>query len=93
MNGENVKKEYMTLSELSDYSGISIKSLRLYINSNRIESLPHFRIGTRGKILVKVNDFNQWMEQYKVGITKDTSGLVSSMVESIYQDILNKNKN
>jgi hypothetical protein len=68
----------MGLEALSQYSGLSVRSLRAYL-SDPGRPLPHYRmkephvIPTRGgkprtvtgKILVRRSDFDRWMEAFR----------------------------
>jgi len=52
---------YLGLKALSSYSSCSVRWLRDRLIDDR-NPLPHFRI--EGKILVKVDEFDQWMMNF-----------------------------
>jgi hypothetical protein len=58
LNHNNVNNKYLTLKQLSEYSSISVPSLRRYI---RTEKLPYFRINRI--ILIDPNEFDHWLIQ------------------------------
>ena len=49
---------YLDLKALSNYSHLSVKTLRKYL-----PELCHYRVG--GKILVKQSDFDEWIEGFR----------------------------
>jgi hypothetical protein len=51
------------LTELAKYSGLSVRTLRTYLDGAPGEALPCFRVG--GKIVVKRSEFDAWMEQFR----------------------------
>jgi excisionase family DNA binding protein len=55
----------MSVPELAQYSGLSVRNLRTLIAAT-VDAIPHHRIGRR--VLVKRSDFDQWQAQHrKVG--------------------------
>lgn len=54
---------YMSLATLAGYSGLSVRTLRTYLDGPPGEALPCYRID--GKILVKRSAFDAWMEQFR----------------------------
>ena len=48
---------------LATYSGLSVKTLRNYIDKLPDEALPAYRVG--GKILVRRSEFDQWISAYR----------------------------
>ncbi len=81
----------LSLKALSEYSGISVRSLRAFLTDPH-HPLPHFRlrephvIATKsgrprtvtGKILVRRSDFDRWMQAYRY--TPDLDRLVDEVV-------------
>jgi len=56
---------YLSLLELAQYSGLSLRSLRRAMKDQR-HPLPRYRPGgERGKILVRRSEFDHWMRQYR----------------------------
>lgn len=56
--------EYLTLAELSAYSGIAERTLRAYSRRSR-DPLPTYQLVRAGKIRVKRAEFDSWMAQFK----------------------------
>jgi hypothetical protein len=74
---------YLNLEALSQYSGITIRTLRDYLHdiSNPI---PSFQI--KRKILVKKTDFDSWVEGYRVD-KKRINQIVDEIVKKHYEKI------
>jgi hypothetical protein len=53
---------WLPLRALAGYSGLSVRTLRDYINAP-LRALPCYRIG--GKVLVRRGEFDAWMNQYR----------------------------
>ena len=62
-----VLREYFALPELSEYSSISVDTLRDHI---RRDGLPVFQ--PRGKILVRKSEFDKWMDDHRLVTVDDT---------------------
>jgi len=76
-----VSQMYFSLRGLAVYSGLSNRTLREYLH-DRVHPLPHFRIG--GKILVKRDDFDQWVTQFRhVTPSVDVGSIVDDVMRSI----------
>ena len=58
----NAADYFMPLKPLSEYSGLSVRTLRTYL-SHPVRPLPHYRPG--GKILVKRSEFDEWLSRFK----------------------------
>jgi excisionase family DNA binding protein len=60
-----IKKEYFSILELSEYSGISQRTLWDLLK-DPVNPIPHFRVGSAGRIVrVKRSEFDQWMQTQK----------------------------
>lgn len=68
---------YLSLRDLSAYSGISVRKLRTHLR-DPIHPLPCFRIGG-GKLLVRRSDFDAWMTQFRLDPT-DVDTIVSEVL-------------
>ena len=55
---------YLDLPALAEYSCMSERSLRDYINAVR-HPLPAYRPGGKGKLLVKRSEFDRWLARWK----------------------------
>jgi hypothetical protein len=85
---------WLSLGALSEYSGLSVRSLRAYV-ADPHRPLPHYRmkephvIATKtgrphtvtGKILVRRSDFDAWMQAFRY--VPDLDKLVDEVVSEI----------
>jgi|HubBroStandDraft_3_1064219.scaffolds.fasta_scaffold84910_2 transcriptional antiterminator len=65
MRDSNQNNQLLPLSELSNLTGISRRTLLRHIN-NRSNSLPAFRLSRRGKLLVNLREFRTWLKKFRV---------------------------
>lgn len=72
-----IEPAYMGLKDLSSWAGIGLTKLREHIKSG---DLPAYRI-KGGSFLVKLEEFNQWLEQYRYKPDLDT--IVSEVMEGM----------
>lgn len=70
---------YLSLAELSAYSGMSTRKLREFLN-DPIHPLPHYRPG--GKVFVRRSEFDHWMMQFRHE-GADVVQLVSDIVKEV----------
>ena len=76
-----IKKEYLSILELSEYSGISQRTLWDLLK-DPVNPIPHFRVGSAGRIVrVKRSEFDQWMQTQKSNDIK--------LIDQIVDEILN----
>jgi len=68
----------LDLKSLSKYSSLGVGTLRDYIRSG---GLPHFKL--KGKILVRLAEFNNWVEYFMVGTKQELDALVNDVIESL----------
>ena len=74
-----IAREYLSISELSDYSGISKRTLWTLLKSP-INSIPHFRVGSAGRIVrVRRSDFDDWMERQRGDRNSDIDKIVDEI--------------
>ena len=66
------------LKNLSQHSCLGVPTLRDYIRSG---GLPHFKL--KGKILVRLSEFNRWLESFRVDTKSDLNNLVDDILESL----------
>ena len=72
---------YLPLKALTPYSGLGLRTLRAYLHDPS-RPLPHFRVG--GKILVRRQDFDAWVSQFRVVAKAQTvEGLVNDVVSAL----------
>ena len=73
-----LKDQYFDLQSLSAYSSLSVSTLRDYI---RLDGLPCFRV--RGKILVRQNEFDRWMSNFRIHSVGDVNKIVDDAIGEI----------
>ena len=69
---------FLDLKNLSAYSSLGIPTLREYLKSG---GLPHFKL--RGKILVRLSEFEQWLESFRVDNKQTLDSLVNNVMKSL----------
>ena len=72
------KDRYFDIKGLSEYSSLSVRTLRDYI-SDDINPLPSYCI--RKKILVKQSEFDDWLKKYRTNTEK-----ISQIADEILND-------
>jgi hypothetical protein len=75
---------YFDLRALAAYSSCSVRWLRDRL-VDKICPLPHHRV--EGKILVKRDDFDTWMQHFR---TADTSPGLNTLVDDVFSGLLSK---
>jgi len=74
-----VAREYLKVSELAQYTGISDRTLWDLLK-DPVNPIPHYRVGAAGRIVrIKKSEFDEWMRNQKV---RDVS-LVDDVLEGI----------
>src|SRR2546425_6520652 len=54
---------FLPLRSLAAYAGLSVRTLRQYLDLPPAQALPCYRVG--GKILVRRSEFDAWIAQYQ----------------------------
>ena len=73
----SLKDSYFDLRGLSAYSTLGVSTLRGHIK----KGMPCFKIG--GKILIKLSEFDRWLEGYRVNQDQDINSLVDDIMDQI----------
>ena len=68
----------LDLRGLSEYSSLGVPTLRDYLRSG---GLPYFKL--KGKILVRLSEFNSWMESFKIEPKQELDSLVDDVINSL----------
>jgi hypothetical protein len=58
-----VLDRYFTIEGLMQYSGLSRRSIRKYLELNPTDALPCYR--TPNKILIRQSEFDEWMQKFR----------------------------
>ena len=58
-----MEREYLSLTELARYSGLSKRTLRKHIEADPAVALPHYPIG--GKIMVRRAEYDAWVRAFR----------------------------
>jgi hypothetical protein len=72
------KDRLLDLRSLSKHSSLGVPTLRDYLRSG---GLPHFKL--KGKILVRLSEFNDWLESFRVDSKQEINELVNDVIESL----------
>ncbi len=59
-----VTPEYLSLAELAVYASVAKNTLKVWLKSG----MPYYKVNR--SIRVRVDEFNQWMSQFRVGTPK-----------------------
>lgn len=88
MNGTPIQSplppEYLSLQALAGYSSCSVRWLRDRL-TDPVAPLPHHRIG--GKILIRREDFDVWINQFR---TVRPSTELGALVDDVLDDLFSK---
>ena len=68
----------LDLKGLSKYSSLGVPTLRDYLRSG---GLPYFKL--KGKILVRLSEFNNWIESFRIEKKQELNSLVNGVIESL----------
>jgi hypothetical protein len=68
----------LDLKGLSEHSSLGVPTLRDYLRSG---GLPYFKL--KGKILVRLSEFDQWLESFRV----DTKQKLNNLVDDVLTDL------
>lgn len=74
----SLKDQYLDLKGLEAYSALKVPTLRDYIKSG---DLPAFKV--KGKILIKLSEFDAWLENYRINKKKDINNIVDEVLNSL----------
>jgi excisionase family DNA binding protein len=75
-----IVREYYSISDLSEYSGISVRTLWDLLKDS-VNPIPHIRIGAAGRIVrVKKSDFDEWMQAQKSIDIKEIDKIVDQIL-------------
>ena len=80
-NGRLIEPNYFDLKTIAVYSSCSVRWLRARL-VDRTHPLPHHRV--EGKLLVKKEDFDHWIEAYRVCQQPQE---VNRIVEDVLSDL------
>ncbi len=72
---------YLPLRVLSSYAGLSVRTLRGYLN-HPAQPLPSYRIG--GKILVRRCEYDAWARQFRI---QRPAMNIDAVVEDVLKDL------
>jgi excisionase family DNA binding protein len=76
-----IHKEYLTISDLAMYAGISQRTLRDLLK-DPVNPIPHFRVGAAGRLVrVKRSEFDEWMDSQKAVPGHEIDDLVASLLK------------
>jgi hypothetical protein len=71
---------YLSLRGLSSYSGLSVRTLRVYLD-DPCNPLPCYRPG--GKVLVRRSEFDAWIARFRRRGRRDLDEIVTDAVQGL----------
>lgn len=69
---------FLSIRALAGYSNLSPRTIRAFLDLPPDRALPCYRLGVRGKILIRRSEFDSWLEQYR---SRGRPSLVKAMRE------------
>lgn len=77
-----VRKAYLSVQETAEYTGMGVRTIRGFLN-DPINPLPHYRIGTAGRIIrINRDEIDNWIRFFKVDSESiDIDDLVDAFIE------------
>lgn len=83
INGSvKVLRGYLDLKGLSEYSSYSVSRIRQWLKDS-VRPLPYYQKG--GKILVKVEEFDGWITNFKKNNERKTD--IDAIINSVLKDL------
>lgn len=73
-----LKDQYFDLRGLSAYSSLGVPTIREHI---KLRGLPAFKV--KGKLLIRMSEFDKWIEGYRQNKTQDLDTLVDGVMEEL----------
>src|SRR5438874_1817159 len=77
---DRVAPAYLSLRELSTFSGLSVRSLRKHLDDPQ-HPLPCYRVG--GKVLVRVVEFDAWIAAFRRQGRVDVKAIVDDVLNTL----------
>ncbi len=81
MKTSTIKQRYLTVQQLSEYCGYSVRTIRNWLKDPD-DPLPCFRPGGR-KILISRPEFNKWMKNRRLKQRKVTKETVEAILKKV----------
>jgi excisionase family DNA binding protein len=83
MNPSTVNVVYLNIKQAAERLGISKRAFRSLIK-NPINPIPHFRIGSSGRIVrIKIGDLDSWLENFRVKTSDDN---ISKIIKGLFDN-------
>jgi len=80
------REPLVTLEALSRYCTLSVCQLRRYVHDKWCP-LPHTRVGRRGKILIRLSEFDAWIEARRQGAKSAEELLLDRAIHSALETL------
>jgi hypothetical protein len=78
MGNLSVTDRLLDLKKLAEHSSLGVPTLRDYLRSG---GLPYFKL--KGKILVRLSEFDQWLESFRVDTKRELNNLVDDVLADL----------
>jgi excisionase family DNA binding protein len=72
--------QYFPLTELSTYAGLSVRTLRGYLQ-DPVGPLPHYRVG--GRILVRRSDYDAWVRRFRSNVAAVADQILNEVLHAV----------
>lgn len=72
-----VTPQYLSLAELATYASVSKNTLKAWLNNG----MPHYKVNRC--LRVRVDEFNQWMNRFRGGTSKDLDTIWDQVMKEV----------
>jgi len=74
-----VTPEYLSLTELAIYASVAKNTLKKWLR----DGMPHYQVNRC--IRVRVDEFNSWMNRFRVGTSPDLDAMLDQVIKEVRQ--------
>jgi excisionase family DNA binding protein len=74
-----VTPEYLTLAELAIYASVAKNTLKKWLR----DGMPYYKVNRC--IRVRVDEFNHWMNRFRVGTSPDLDAMLDQVMKEVRQ--------
>lgn len=74
-----VTPEYLSLAELAIYASVGKNTLKKWLK----DGMPYYQVNRC--IRVRVDEFNEWMNRFRVGTSPDLDAMLDQVIKEVRQ--------